>query len=278
MVRDYLRALSTGTGMVKQMIMGAGKTTVVCPLLTLMLGDGAHLIVQVVPPALLDFSRYVMRSTFSSIMHKRIFTLSFDRSTEIDPSMLKKLLIAKLSRGVVISTPTTIKSIMLKFLELLKMVTDPSSPRTSVVESDAAELGRVLQLFRESILIMDEVDLILHPMKSELNFPIGEKIELDFSPQRWQMPIHLIDGIFFAERKRMSVGFKQSMRAKQILDRLSTVIQNGYDCRALQRNPHIVLLNLEWYKEMLQPVMADWCVFKDRFALSYYYDFCMYVS
>lgn len=31
----------------------------------------------------------------------------------------------------------------------------------------------MLNLFQESILIMDEVDLILHPMKSELNFPIG---------------------------------------------------------------------------------------------------------
>ncbi len=92
----------------------SGKTTVVCPLLTLMLGDGANLIVQVVPPALLDFSRSVMRSTFSSIMHKRIYTLSFDRSSEIEPTMLKKLLHARESRGVVMSTPTTIKSIMLK--------------------------------------------------------------------------------------------------------------------------------------------------------------------
>lgn len=114
MVLDYMNALRSGTGMVKQMIMGAGKTTVVCPLLTLMLGDGSSLIVQVVPPALLEFSRSVMRSTFSAIMQKRIFTLSFDRSSEIDPSMLKKLNMAKLSRGVVISTPTTVKSIMLK--------------------------------------------------------------------------------------------------------------------------------------------------------------------
>lgn len=66
----------------------------------------------------------------------------------------------------------------------------------------------LLLLLRSSTLIMDEVDLILHPMKSELNFPIGSKQELDFSPQRWQMPIHLIDGIFYAERGRMAVGFK----------------------------------------------------------------------
>ena len=54
------------------------------------------------------------------------------------------------------------------------------------------ELGRVLSLFRESILIMDEVDLILHPLKSELNFPIGTKLDLDFHPLRWYVPFIII--------------------------------------------------------------------------------------
>lgn len=67
------------------MIMGAGKTTVVGPLLALMLGDGEQLVTQVVPPALLEFSRSVMRATFSSIMHKRIYTLSFDRASKVEP-------------------------------------------------------------------------------------------------------------------------------------------------------------------------------------------------
>lgn len=39
------------------MIMGAGKTTVVGPLLALILGDGRRLVAQVVPHALLEFSR-----------------------------------------------------------------------------------------------------------------------------------------------------------------------------------------------------------------------------
>jgi len=47
-----------------QMIMGAGKTTVVGPLLALLLGDGKTLVVQVVPAALLEFSRAVMRECF----------------------------------------------------------------------------------------------------------------------------------------------------------------------------------------------------------------------
>jgi superfamily II DNA or RNA helicase len=41
----------------QQLIMGAGKTTVVCPLIALMLADGARLAMQVVPRALLEFSR-----------------------------------------------------------------------------------------------------------------------------------------------------------------------------------------------------------------------------
>lgn len=69
--------------MVKQMIMGAGKTTVVGPLLALMLGDGKSLVAQVVPPALLEFSRSIMRSTFSSIMHKRVYTLHCERASKV---------------------------------------------------------------------------------------------------------------------------------------------------------------------------------------------------
>jgi hypothetical protein len=174
MVRDYISDLRNGKSSVKQMIMGAGKTTVVCPLLALILSDGSSLVVQVVPPALLDFSRSVMRSTFSSIMHKRIFTLQFDRSSEISGNMFTKLLQSRSARGVVIATPTTIKSIMLKFIELMELSRESSERlRNANIHRDCLELGRILSLFKESILIMDEVDLILHPMKSELNFPIG---------------------------------------------------------------------------------------------------------
>jgi len=257
-VNEYLDNLRNGVSTVKQMLMGAGKTTIVCPLLALMLGDGDTLVVQVVPPALLELSRAVMRSTFSSIMHKRIFTLNFDRSTEASPTIYKKLASSIQTKGVVITTPTTIKSMMLKFIEWIYILNDPTTPRSTQMETDCQELGRVLKLFREGVLIMDEVDLILHPMKSELNFPIGNRIELDYSPQRWQLPIHLLDSVFYAEQQRLSVGFKQSSRAMDILETLRGVIDEGYACRALQRNPHVVLLNTEWYHSTLRPVMTDW--------------------
>ena len=45
-----------GGSLVKQMIMGAGKTTVVSPLICLMMAHGDYLVVQCVPPALLPMS------------------------------------------------------------------------------------------------------------------------------------------------------------------------------------------------------------------------------
>ena len=54
---DMVRMFVSADSVVKQMIMGAGKTTVIAPLLALMLGDGESLVMSVVPKALLEMSR-----------------------------------------------------------------------------------------------------------------------------------------------------------------------------------------------------------------------------
>jgi len=59
---------------------------------------------------------------------------------------------------------------------------------------------KVLNLF-----FKDEVDLILHPLKSELNFPIGPKLDLDFNPLRWYLQ-YLISVVFLTT----SIGNYQS--------------------------------------------------------------------
>ncbi len=227
-----------------------------------------------------------MRSTFSSIMHKRIYTLHCDRASRTDKTLYNKLANAIRTNGVVIryavpvplavvvlesallillfsvlpSTPTSIKSIMLKFMEMLHLIEDESGPRHPQMEADAKELARILNLFRSGVLIMDEVDLILHPLKSELNFPIGPKLDLDFAPLRWKLPIHLLDAIFYADGGSLSVGFKESNRALGVLEKLKEVIIEGYKQRALQRNPHIVLLNPDYYHKFIKPIVAQWAL------------------
>ena len=258
MVREFAGNIRAGKSIVKQMIMGAGKTTVVAPLLTLMLGDGKSLVMEVVPPALLEFSRSVMRSTFSSIMYKRVFTFSFDRSSEPSQAMLDKIHAAVLNSGVVISTPTSVKSVMLKLLEIKRTVSDPSLPRPPELEAQRDILTKLLHEFRSGVLLMDEVDLILHPLKSELNFPIGAKHDLDFNPMRWKLAMHIIDAIFYAENGVMPVDYRDSKRAYAILDSFAAAIRRGYDEKQLQSSPHVILLNEDYYDATLQPILCDW--------------------
>ena len=85
-------------------------------------------------------------------------------------------------------------------------------------------------------------------------FVQGKKLPLDFSPERWNLAIHIIDAVFYVERKCMSVGFQESSRAHSILRELDDVISVGYSLRALQQSPHLVLLNEEWYKSHMMPV------------------------
>lgn len=74
-----------------QMIMGAGKTTVVGPLLAMLLANKSTLIFEVVPPALLDFSAGILRERFSAGIRKPVFTFSFDRYSTVTPMLLSKL-------------------------------------------------------------------------------------------------------------------------------------------------------------------------------------------
>jgi hypothetical protein len=70
----------------------------------------------------------------------------------------------------------------------------------------------------------------------------------------------LIDAVFYAERNRMAVGFRESHRAADTLEKLKVVIQEGYKLRVLQRNPHIVLLDPDFYHEKMKPIMAEWAL------------------
>ena len=44
-----------------------------------------------VPPALLEFSRSVMRARFSTLLQKPVYTFAFDRFTSVSPELLSKM-------------------------------------------------------------------------------------------------------------------------------------------------------------------------------------------
>lgn len=265
------------------------KSSVVAPLLALMLADGERLITCVVPKALLEMTRAQMRGTFSTIISKRVYTLHHDRSTVVHPQLRLSLQAARNSRAVVVATPTTIKSLMLSYIESLQRARDEavsvsmsSSHATSTTvlcrpakqqQTQSSEhqdreyetpcgqvrtLRGILELFSEGAMLVDEVDLILHPLKSELNFPCGEKFALDGAEhgERWLLPIAFIDAIFYASTGRSS-ALEARGTTLDILERLATAIDVGYDRMALQRLPHLTLLDATYYHDHLKPLLAE---------------------
>ncbi|KAG7392086.1 hypothetical protein PHYPSEUDO_002310 [Phytophthora pseudosyringae] len=271
MIDSFLTSLAKGNSRVQQMIMGAGKTTVVGPLLTYILADKEHLVTHVMPTALLEQSRQVLRSRFSNrVLRKRIFTFEFDRAISDDPAaalqMFTKLDRARRHGDVVCASPESIKSMMLKLVELLHSLDESSDiielPLTSASQNIrrlrrvledrsemADELHKTLRLWQSGILIMDEVDVLLHPLRSELNFPIGNKFPIDLAANRWELPICLIDVILASPNT--------SQASSGLIPRLHAVLDEGYAAHTLQRFPHLVLLDMEFYETRMLPLLSE---------------------
>jgi len=290
LVKSFIDADREGKSSVHQMIMGAGKTTVISPMLCMLLADGESLVTQVVPQPLLAMSRFVLPNVFCSILSKRIYTVMFDRSspessdiTKVN-KMYKKLNRARKQRDLVVTTPESVKSLMLKYIDLLQSV-QAASPVLSLPDhvlgsqkdkavalavelkqnyETAEAIRNILELWSErkkGVALLDEVDMLLHPLRSELNFPIGEKRELDLAPLRWELPIHLLDAIFYTQLRRISLaGFKPDQESLRILKELSDKIQEGRQQKKLQLEPHLVLLQPSFYDSDLKQLFAQWAL------------------
>lgn len=293
-------AIRSGRAVCHQMIMGAGKTTVVGPLLSLLLGDGKSLVVQCVPNALLEMSRGVMRERFSTIFNKAVLTFYFDRFMKVTEGLYLKLHHARETRAVVVTTPTAIKSFALKFVEIMHLLDAASNEkadarsslgggfkgffglsRAEVVkekELDAQTLAdlrneanicvRIIEILRSGALLLDEVDLILHPLKSELNWPVGVRRPLDFTRSsngddradglRWKIPFHILDAIYYCTEGRMTVNFRDSREAVMLLEKIKSVIEDGHSKKLVQKTPHIVLLDRGYYQQVVRPLLERW--------------------
>lgn len=141
LIETFNRHVKRGQSLCHQMIMGAGKTTVVSPLLSLLLADGNRLIVQIVPQALLQFTRSVLRERFSAVIRKGVYTLHFSRYDSATPDLYMKILQAKDSRSIILMTPTTLKSLFLKSIQLLHAL--DISCRANEYMSELARLSEV---------------------------------------------------------------------------------------------------------------------------------------
>ena len=59
--------------------------------------------------------------------------------------------------------------------------------RAEELRHETRTLADVLSILRKSVGLLDEVDVLLHPLRSELNWPQGERHPIHFASMRWQI-------------------------------------------------------------------------------------------
>jgi len=307
LTRDFVNTAELGGGQCAQMLMGEGKTTVVCPLLGFLLAKKSSIVVQVVPHALLEFSRSTLRKSYSGMIRRSVVTLEFNRYTSLsDGAILAALRKAQENRAIVIASPTSIKSLALKFLEVCHLLDQSyiaeleakagsnivtqggdfiarvfggaksrservadagglSIEELDVLRSEAQCAAEIFEIFQTGTLILDEVDLILHPLKSELNWPMGRRVPLDFSQSasgnglRWKLPYFILDAIFAVAHGSSTVSEAAgSQEASDLLDSIRDAINAAVRNKQIQSSPHLAVLDRAWYHDILRPLLAQW--------------------
>ena len=88
----FLHNAKAGRSMTHQMIMGDGKTTVIAPLLALILADGRSLVCSCMPACLAEMTRSVLTKCFSSpVAPRAVITFKFGRTSHADRGLFDKL-------------------------------------------------------------------------------------------------------------------------------------------------------------------------------------------
>jgi len=271
---------------ITQARMGMGKTACVSPLCCLFMANGRSVVAQVVPSALLAQTQSLLSETFAQVIPKRVVTLDFDRSCADDPEALQALL-AKIEatgrdRGVLITTASALKSMELLFVEQLSKAfcTDGvrrvrRTPKSCERHMEAAKImGKTLQLFGkqgQGRLLLDEVDMLFDPLRSELNYPISDTVLIGPRPERWSFPVALVSVVQAATaaasgRDDAAAGPAASAAAREEdaeedvgpVAALTAAVIDGVRRRALQVTPHLVLLEKAFYDKNLAPAVAEW--------------------
>lgn len=263
LVRSMVGSAERNRSMVRQMLMGGGKTACVCPLLAMFLANGKSLTMLVVPNQLLLQSRRTLWRPFSSLVKKRVFTFNFTRATpELQQlkDVMEKFTLTRDSGGVLVSTPSAIKSLMLKFVELCGERRQGRDPRLVCMSRLLFMLGPE----EGGRLIMDEIDLLLNPLRSELNFPLGNEKSLAAAPLRWDIVIRLMDAVLraaaVADLGPAVMGQDVSVADVRIKT-LAARLRQGFEQRVIQRLPHLVLLDRRYYDAEIRADVAEWVAY-----------------
>lgn len=173
---------------VRQMIMGSGKSEVLIPLLALLRADGNDLSMIVVPQPLFEnvstATQKIVKEAFDQTLH----TLYFDRNTTFTveklQTILNDLMRIQESREALIMTSKSIQCLLLKFIEAAEQHYHHSEVGREAFRKFTL-LGSILRLLGDKgNPIFDEADTLLNILH-EVCFSLGrvsppEQTEVEF--------------------------------------------------------------------------------------------------
>ena len=114
--------------------------------------------------------------------------------------------------------------------------------------------------------MLDEVDLLLHPLKSELHWPLGARGALDFTQGkggpglRWRLPQWLLGAVTAAWDGQLTCDVSDSLEASRAVAALKAAVLEGLERRCIQRAPHPVLLDPPFYEAHMRPALTRWAL------------------
>ena len=161
-------------------------------------------------------------------------------------ALYEKVTGAARAGDIVLTTPESIKSLLLSYLEL-------QSANRATDTQLRGHMASILQLWsaadRNACLLLDEVDMLLHPLHSELNFPVGDALPLSPGVERWDLVLYLLSPL------RQDFVPEGPSEAFPILRAaLVEAVKDG----ALQTRPHLLLLEKHYYVQHLKSKFAAW--------------------
>eukprot|EP01052_Picozoa_sp_SAG31_P007493 SAG31_NODE_357_length_17115_cov_64.211801_5_plen_770_part_00 len=261
-VANFVSRVVSGNSGVQQMLMGAGKSSVVSPLLGLLLANGQQLVTVVVPQPLLEQAVSMISQALASTFGRRVTRLFFSRSclgqnldlARQNAAQLAATLQTARSQGsVVVTTGAAIKAIMLKVIELTEQANKATEDLWLDRLAVSTKLQGALDVFRDGVALLDECDLLLHPLRSEMNFPVHQKKPLAMMNERADIGERLVDALF-----PLAYPTLDAISEQENYEAIEAVISIGKHDRALQSSPHVVITDRDFYRPCMLTAFANW--------------------
>jgi hypothetical protein len=260
---DFARAVASRRSLLQQLMMGQGKTQVLTPLVCLMLGDGRALAAVCTPLQLLpQMVEHLSGALCNAVLDRPLCALRAARGLgrgaagPAELAALARAVAAQPARGgVLLAPPDALKSLLLTAAELRA---EGGGGAAAAAAADAAD-ELLAALRARACAVVDECDMVLHPLRSELNYPLGvaESLRVGGDERlRTALPLFLVGAVVSVARLAAAAGAGGAREARARAecaevdalgadaraerDALRRALRDAADARALRLDPLLV--------------------------------------